>query len=251
MTTKKSEEPTVSDLQKQIEKSAQMFDVAKPGKTAADATSRPIIVTHAPMIQQDPMVREKEAEDDKKTEVVTKVEIRREKKIMPLSEQKSEPASEEDVAKDDKDGSKTEPTEISLKDNEPGKGADEKAPEEPEEEKAPDPEPEEMPKTSLDSNEVYQQKDHSAEVDAVANEAAAKKGVKKEQDEYASRLAEAEKLVASKQYVVPIGQASRRRSHQLFLIGLILSLLLGLALLNFAIDAEALDIGVSALTDLL
>ena len=31
-------------------------DITKPGKTAPDATGRPVIVGHKPVLQQDPMV---------------------------------------------------------------------------------------------------------------------------------------------------------------------------------------------------
>ncbi len=57
------------DLQKEIDKTVKLFDVAKPGETPPDATSRPVIVGHTAMLKRDPMVREKADPDEAPAEV--------------------------------------------------------------------------------------------------------------------------------------------------------------------------------------
>lgn len=69
-----------------------VFDVAKPGKSAPDPTTRPVIVGHKPLVQ-DPMVNSGEEVDPETGEakpVKQAIPARSAKKILPLSEQKPE-----------------------------------------------------------------------------------------------------------------------------------------------------------------
>lgn len=72
-----------------------VFDVSKPGKTAADPSSRPLIVTHKPMVKQDPMVAPEADENEKKKPLTPKREV----VVQPseeLANEKSEKTPEEE-----------------------------------------------------------------------------------------------------------------------------------------------------------
>lgn len=201
---KKSED---KDLQAEIDKSAKLFDVAQPGKTAAPTTSRPVIVGHTTMTKHDPMVVKSDDKTDDTPKTMTHSKPRT--VAVPVSHEKE-----------------AEP-------EEPTPELEEKTIEEP---------PKEDAKPEAPA---------AAVVDSLANEVTAKQTEKKEKKDQELQTEEAEKLIASKQFFVPIGQESRRRSsHRLFFI-LLLVILLGLVGLNLAIDAEVIDIGVNSLTNIL
>ena len=168
-----------------------LFDVAKPGKTAASATSRPIIVGHGSSMKQDPMVTSPPSEEKKGNTEVSALRSHKEAVIKP------------DVRQDDNEKDESE--------------------------KIPD----------------------AAAVDTLAQAANDKKEDQKEAEEVVARVLELEKIIESKQYFVPVGEAKRRRSNQRTLGVVILLLVLAIAGINFAIDAEALDIGIKPLTNLL
>jgi hypothetical protein len=87
-------------------------------------------------------------------------------------------------------------------------------------------------------------------VDVLVNEVGTKKADQKQQEELEKQNAELEKSIESKEFFVPIGLVSRRRSHLYWIIfGLFLLLLL--VGVNFGIDAELIEIGVEPLTNLL
>lgn len=88
-------------------------------------------------------------------------------------------------------------------------------------------------------------------VDSLMNEVDAKQADKKQKKELEAVALEVEKSIESKEFFVPIGLVSRRRSHNRIILSLILLIVLGLAGLNFGIDAEVVDIGVQSLTDIL
>jgi hypothetical protein len=63
------------------------FDVAKPGKTAPDQTSRPIIVGHGARIKQDPMVSDSStSQPDKEETKITESKAVHEKVVAPIDE---------------------------------------------------------------------------------------------------------------------------------------------------------------------
>lgn len=181
-----------------------LFDVAKPGKTAATATSRPVIVGHGSTLKKDPMVNssEDEKEDTEKVPVRSHGPVT----IQPLNE----------ITGQDDESKTEEPNDSDISDT-----------------KAP-------PENS-----------DAAAVDALANEANDKKEAQKENDEAAKRALELEKIIESKQYFVPVGEAKRRRSNQRILMVILLLLVLSISGINFAADAGMLSIGVDPLTDIL
>ncbi len=185
-----------------------LFDVTKPGKTAASATSRPIIVGHGGAINQDPMVTPP-AEDTKPSEN-SSLQTHGNAVISPLKA-----AVPVEAGKETSETGNTEPI------------------------------------NTPDTDSVNPESSDSATVDALANEANAKKEQKKEGDENAARVLELEKIIESKQYFVPIGESKRHRSNQRILITFILLLIISVVGANFAVDAEVLDIGVKPLTDVL
>lgn len=209
-----NKENTESEILKnQVDTSAKLFDVAGPGKTPALATSRPIIVKHGSMVTRDPMVVEEDIKEP--TEPEPEKAINRELKIEP----------------DSTESDKTEATgpELETEDN-PAKA------------------PEDEPGKDEDAT---QESSESGAVDTLVNEVDAKQADKKQKKELEERTLELEKIINSKEFFVPIGVASRRRSNRRIVWLLILIVVLGLVGLNFAVDAGLLDIGVQALTDLL
>lgn len=193
------------------------FDVSGPDKTPASATSRPIIVKHGSMAQRDPMVVEEAAEKPKTSEPA-KATVAHELKLDPAESEKAETEADEAP---ESDQSAEVPTEES-------------------------PEPE-QPAESEESSE----NSGTGAVDALANEVDAKQADKKEKRELEERNAELEKSIAAKEFFVPIGAARRRRSEQRVILAFLLIILLSIAGLNMAIDAEVLDVGLPALTNVL
>ncbi len=162
-------------------------DVAHPDKTPAIATSRPVIVGHAAMIKNDPMV------------------------VEDTEEEKSVPTKG-----------------VTIEAHTPDKAESE-----------------------IESTAPAEDDTKDGVVDALLGEIDSKGLEKKQAAEEESRQAEVQKLIESKEFHVPIGQESRRRSMHRVILLLLLLIVLILAGLNFAIDAEAIDIGISALTDIL
>lgn len=218
MSKKKASEE--ANLQEKIDKTAKLFDVKKPGKTAAGATSRPIIVGHSMGITQDPMV----APADKK-------------KVEPTLAAPSEPQPLGATVK-----VKVEPLNHDVKPEPEVVDTESVATPEPETQSSP--ESEKAPEPSPATKE-------SAAVDGLVNEVSAHQADKKQKQDIEHKTEEIEHLITTKEFFVPIGAASRRRSHHRIILVVLLSLVLIAVCLNFAIDAEAIDIGFNALTDIL
>lgn len=183
----------------------QVFDIAKPGKSAAAATSRPVIVNHGPMMR-DPMVSDKE---EKSTEEKTAPTAPTHRVITPPSATKADPVSAEP--------------------------APESKPSEPEatpEESAPAPEkPEEKTETSAPNQ---------AAVNALAEQANRRKKSDPTAEELA-RTTEIEKLIETKKYAVPIGEVRRRRNTRRLFVSLIALAVIAVSGLYLAVDAGLLD----------
>lgn len=187
---------------------SKLVDVAKPGETAASATSRPIIVGHGSTMKLDPMVKAA-AGDAKDTPPPASVKTRGYTVIDP-------PKHNDSVDK----------IQVSSPTNDTSNQATKPEPSNP-------------------------QSSDSAAVDALAGGVSTKKEEQKADEEAAKRALELENMIASKEYFVPIGEAKRRRSNQNLLAVIILLLFTTLAGLNFAVDADMLDIGIPPLTNLL
>lgn len=212
----------------------QVMDVARPGKTPASASSRPVIVGHKPQVQ-DPMVTTEETKDETSETPETTPEATSpamsKKVIIPLSEadKKADEPAEDEPTED----ASEEPEQPSEMAEEPEEKESAPAAEETEEPKAPEPE---------DSTD-------SAVVDAVIDQVGDKKQDEIEAEEERKRQETIEKLVAEKKYFVPIGKA-HKKSNQ---ISLVFTLFLFVVLVGIfaAIDAEVLDAGFKLPFDLI
>lgn len=177
-----------------------VMDVAKPGKTPAGATSRPIIVGHGPAIK-DPMVNDGDTpQADVDTEEKQPLQASH-KVITPITD-----TADSESVRTSKDASDSDDK---PKEAEP-EGADE-------------------------SDELTD----DAVVDAVIDQVADKKQSEKVDDAAIKRQELVEQLVSSKKYFLPINSIKRRRNSRLaiVLVAALLPLLIGLVL---AIDAGVL-----------
>lgn len=202
------------------EKKKPVMDVSKPGKSPADATTRPIITGHS--IMKDPMV----TEETKPVEGVTPEEPEAEKIAIPVSSHRviqpirstDELPAEKPVAPDDAQA------EESAEEPEPEpKNADEPPAEEPAKKAEP----------SVSDDAV---------VDAVLDQVGDKKEETKESEEERKRQELVDKLVEEKKYFVPIAQERSRRNNRLavIILGALLPVIVGLGL---AADAGVINLG--------
>ena len=193
-------------------KDSKVFDVAKPGKAAADATSKPIIVTNRPLMA-DPMVVEDSAEE--KTESEPKLTAPSAGKL------KIEPLKHDDLATTGDE--KVDGADAATKTDE---------------------------KTQSISTETIDSIPEEAEVtgrnqlkDAGtdAEDLAARKA--------AEREAQLEKIAEAKTYYLPINQVEHRRNKRAAVLGLALVIVLGAAWADVALDAGLISLpGVKAPT---
>ncbi len=243
-----------------------LHDVAKPGETRVDTTSRPVIVGHKSTIKQDPMF--KEASDDPEEPLARPA---RGKDLEPVSD---EPLVTEELEESTVAQSEPETTEETAEFTLPIELEEEPTPEE-EPEKKPEPEPkpelEESPKekkvastpdkkpeTSPEKSKEKSEAEEPSPGEDTAKDASTDEVDKTKESadakalaEQEARTAEVQKLVNSKEFFVPIGQASRRRSNYAGIILLILVIVAAAIGVNFAVDAELIEIGVEPLTDFL
>lgn len=205
-----SEKPGKSSSKSAASNTTKVFDVSKPGKTASQATSRPVIVSNRP-IMQDPMVA---GQSPKEEAAATDSPSRVKMVIQPLSEDSTKPDAAEPESTSDTETA-TEPaaelkTENDTIDEKPAPESDEKPAEpEPAEDSGSDP----LPGTEL------------ADKQTAALEAQAK---------HEEELA---KLADSHEYFLPINSVEKRRSRIVTWAGIVLIVLLGLLLLNLLLDA--------------
>ena len=169
--------------------SGKSMDVTKPN-AAAESSSRPIIVTNRPLLQ-DPMVTDSAPTDtDGEPKPVQAPIAGSSKKIEPLSEGPAEKEDQEEMT-----GDVTTDVDIS--------------------------EPVESEANSDDD----ESKTQAAVVDAVV--AGSTKSTEQLADEEeAARQEKVQKLIESKKYVVPLGQVSKRKKNQQSVIILTVLLLL-------------------------
>lgn len=238
-----------------------VFDVAHPGKGTPSATSRPVIVTNRPILQ-DPMVSnsgESVPGAPKLSPAAVKVTIK------PLSDTDEADKSEK-PAKDEKDKTIAELAaeksveklaEAAIKDKEKPERHETDTKEEEassdDKDEASDEKSEEPESDSSAAAPENDDKDKPAEAKTDAEELPVEDT--KEAKETAELEAEAKKLeainalVESRQYVLPINAVERHRSKVVSLFGLVLIVVLGLLLIDLMLDVGFIHIkGVHSLT---
>ena len=223
--------------------SNKVMDVAKPGKTAPSATSKPIIVGHKSMMKQDPMMSEKPAKSSDDGDKIavnrgTKVVAPLTLKVVDTSEEKlaTAPVLKETSAEEpaiQSAAAPAEPEEVPGAAEVPATPEVE-TPETPEEELAP---------AASEEAEPESTSDEASEVDAVAEQVGSgKKKDSQETEEEKQKRENVEKLIADKKYFVPTGQVTRKRRTRWTIFLLIV--LIAAAGFIFAVDAEVIDVGV-------
>jgi hypothetical protein len=203
-----------------------IYDISKPGKTAASPTSKPVIVGHGSMVKNDPMVSSPDDEAVPENEKEEKVEVRhkRETTIKPInltSQDKEEetPPEEKQESKDDKndDTKEDKPDEKKSKDDS------------------------DQPEAST-----------SGAIDALAGEASAKRQSQKQKEAEENKKQAIQELIKTGKYHLPIHDAVYRRTNAFALfINLLLVILLLLAGVVLAQDAGYIDIGLVLPFDLI
>lgn len=201
------------------------MDVEKPGTSAPDSSSRPIIVSGHPMVQ-DPMVS-KEASPEPAVENESQPKTHSAKIIQPLDQQKTEEnMATEQVATDTTDNPAPEQTQQDSKEQEPKESEDST---------------DETAKTESPKAETSE----AALVDAVADQAdlGSKKKDSAQTEAEKARQAELENLIAEKKYFLPIGEITRRRNNRRSILALFIVIIIAGAFVYLIADAGIVDFG--------
>jgi len=195
----------------------EVFDVAKPGKSAPSSTSKSIIINHHPILKDPMVVDDAGAKEDDKPTPEAPLKPTSKLKISPITLQPTDSPEPETPETDAENPAVDEPTEEAATTEE-----------------AKEPEAEEKSSESFSSDDITQKKSDEP------SEAAKKKE--------AERAAELEKLVDSHKYYLPINQEKRRNTRNT-LLGVFFIVILGLAWADVALDAGIITIhGIKAPT---
>lgn len=242
-------------------KSKKVFDVARPGKTPAEPSGKPVIIRHN-MAMADPMVRsagEQNLADDKAVILNKAPEEDRPSGSPPLSPSEIDAeSSQADTTEEpnnpptepDKAIGSTSPTKLKISiDDDTGEisSANKSAKPEPAEPAEPsalaEPVEADEAKAEPKTNTEERSKSSETEADQVASSVSTEPTLQNQAqaDKETQRLKEekdrVQKLASSGQYFVPIGEKTRkRRSTRHVLIGIIFILLLGIVLADLLID---------------
>lgn len=274
----KADSPDAPDKKPETKK---VFDVSSPGETEPNATSRPVIIGHKPMIKNDPMVTEDTPKDeDEKPSAPTlgkpltlkpinRIDVKDDSKNAEelSSEVKSESSTSKNDEQEVKDDVKesAEPAEErpaedgdKVNENEETVETDDVAKIETQTEEGATPETtdEETDNNPATTDDTNTPKTEDSEIEgnkeadqgtAVENELADQVSLKKEDKEkQAKRAKELEKvnsLVESKKYFVKIYQGPGGTSYRVWTILLILLIVIAIGA-YLGIDAGLVDIGV-------
>lgn len=205
---------TKKDEPSEIPTAPAVFDVSKPGETAAHPTSKPVIVGHTSILKQDPMVSpvsEIEEKDNSSKTPAKKSEL----VIEPPEVEQDEVKNEEKIETTEEDvPEKVEEADPVEEDTKSNQKIDEKP----------------------DSSD-------SGEINALATEAESKKNTKTALEEEQKQLEKTEELINSKKYFLPIVEGGKKRSSEIMLLWLLLFLVLITVVAWFVVDAGYYDPG--------
>lgn len=198
-----------------------IMDVAHPGKTAPPTNSKSVIITHRPVVQ-DPMMIENKLEADAPSDKQAAAPSHS-KVIQPLTA----PLVSSDKAASEPDNSG--PTDEAK--------PQEDKPNQPDTEKTKEAVATDTEATTADQSKTAAEDDGDA--GPISPQAAidAEAAAKQKADE-ALQL-----LVESKQYLLPINTAEKRRTKRTLVIGIVFSIILIAAWLDVALDAGMVHLG--------
>jgi hypothetical protein len=272
MATSKDEKQSESDKAATPTTSTkQVFDVSKPGKSAPDASGRPLIIGHRPIVK-DPMMNDTTKEEDQKPISTSG------KNIVPLnadvSDEEAEPQqdTDKDAEADPKStenenaSSKAEPD--TAKETEKAKDTDNKqdetAPEQTEEKsdskeadsqksstKATEQAKSESSSDQTPDEHAGSEDDSAVIVDAVVGQATIKKKGRDAEDEDTAKKAAIEKLIQEKKYFVKISPPNRKRNSKIAVFVLTFLLIFGAVGALLAADAGLVNLGFKPPFDLI
>jgi anti-sigma28 factor (negative regulator of flagellin synthesis) len=212
-------------------KPTKIVDIQAPKDVTAGASSRPLLVTNRPVLN-DPMVKGEAAADEKARQPVARTA----KTIKPLTapdlasatpaDDKAAPAAAEaTTAEADK------PATPDAANSDASAAPDADTPE-----TLDKPSVEASAPETTEDNEPDFTRDAAAETKAAESKAEAAR---------AARTEELEQLIASGKYFVPIDAVGRRRSRLYALLLTVCALLLAVALLDVALDAGLIKLPIS------
>lgn len=242
--------------------SKKVFDVARPGKSSASPTSKPIIITNRPVLK-DPMMASGPAGvppvEDKPVPSKPSTRI----KIAPLSddlETPSDPAAEDTAQKEPEAvpeaPADAEVPEASLADE----GAETESPAEEtasaeettkSDKKEPDAAPEDEAKPQAEQTEPEVALEDDSEEDP--DQPSAQRADQKEDEEVArkeaERQAEVQKVIMSRKYYLPIDAVGKRRAKRYVILGIVLIVILIAVWADIALDSGMFHVhGIKPLT---
>jgi len=216
-------------------KPVRISDVAKPGKTAPSASSKPIIVTNRPVLR-DPMTVENTSGDKASSTTLPLSHL----KIAPLSDEAKSQLTDDKAAADTK-------TEKAADNAEP---APEPASADPETDSKPEPEAatESAPAETATTDEPDKESDLTTD-DEPTKPVPSNQKAEADQAAADQRAKELEDLVESRKFYLPINQVEKRRAKRYAWAGILLIILLAVAWADIAADAGIITIpGVKPLT---
>jgi hypothetical protein len=203
-----------------------IVDVEQPNTSAPSSTSKPVLVTNRPIIQ-DPMVKESPDEGTtiKVTTGSTKI------KLQPLTEPAVKPVD---------DSSKTAESSTSAESEKKPEPPTPPAPNAATEAVPAAPQESEKPaqaETSAENATDEEDKSGGDQAAEVANQEAAAEAEQTKHDE------SMQKLIDGKQYFLPINSVEKRRTKRFVMLGVVLALLLAVAWVDVALDAGLVQFG--------
>jgi hypothetical protein len=229
--------------------SKRISDVSKPNTSAPSATSKAVIVSNRPILQDPMVVKETSADSDSGTKIKAKIQPL----TAPVVEAaKPEPATEPAVS-DMPSTKEPAKAEITVNDSIAATEASTEA--------APTPEKTETPTDEVATAEVDPAKsadpaeatsETTADGTANTDEAGSEPAKTETSPEAAVAAAEAEatkhdeaiqQMVESKQYFLPINSLEKRRTKRVVVLGIALSVLLAVAWVDVALDASLIELG--------
>lgn len=215
-------------------KNPSLTDVSEPGKTSPSPTSRPVIVTHRPILK-DPMVNH-EDESPKPDKPALKAPSKRTAELESLSLPKL-PVETEVSDSPDQSVAADEQSSAELKKEAGDQTSEDKA------------------DTKADKASKLQPKNDASVDDAVPSPPLDAKAARPDDEDEDAIAAQAKhdtsvhKLIETKKYFLTINSVEKRRAKHTLILGIGVSILLLLAWANIALDAGLITIdGVEPLT---